>query len=50
MDLFLQNKCKIYAPTKYIVEIPVAFIIVPLFDRNNDFVTLELATGGINSK
>jgi hypothetical protein len=28
----------------------VAYIIVPLFDGNDDSVTLELATGGKKSK
>ncbi len=36
---------EIKAPTKYIVKILVAFIIVALFDGNNDFITLELETG-----
>ncbi len=45
-----KNKCEIKAPTKYIVTIPVAYITVPLFDRNNDSVILELATGGKKSK
>ncbi len=44
------NKCEIKAPTKYIVKISVACIIVPLFDRNDDSVTLELEKGGKNSK
>jgi hypothetical protein len=41
---------RIKAPTKYIVKIPLAYIIVPLFDRNDDSVMLELETGGKNSK
>ncbi len=41
-----KNKCEIKAPTKYIVKIPVAYIIVPLFDRNDDSFTLELEIGG----
>ncbi len=45
-----KHKCEIKAPTKYIVKIPVAYIIVLLFEGNNDSVTLELATGGKNSK
>jgi hypothetical protein len=39
---------KIKAPTKYIAKISVAYIVVPLFDGNNDSVMLELATGGKN--
>jgi hypothetical protein len=45
-----KNKCVIKAPTKYIIKIPVAYNIVPLFDGNNDSVSLELETGGKNSK
>ncbi len=45
-----KSKIEIIAPTKYIVEIPVAYIIVPLFDGNNDSVTLELKPGGKKSK
>jgi hypothetical protein len=45
-----KNKCEIKAPTKYIVKIPVACIILPLNDRNNDSITLELETGGKSSK
>jgi hypothetical protein len=43
-----KNKCEFKAPTKYIVKFPVECIIVPLFDGNNDSITLELATGGKN--
>jgi hypothetical protein len=45
-----RSKCEIKAPTKYIVTIPVAYIIVPLFDTNDDSVTLELKPGGKKSK
>ncbi len=45
-----KSKCEIKAPTKYNVKIPVAYIIVPLFDGNNAFVMLELETGGKKSK
>ncbi len=41
-----KNTCVIKTPTKYIVKIPVAYIIVPLFDGNNDSIMLELETGG----
>jgi hypothetical protein len=41
-----KNKCEIKAPTKYIVKIPVAYFIVPLFDGNNDSFTLEFELGG----
>ncbi len=41
-----KNKCEIKAPTNYIVKIPVAYIVVPLFDRKDDSVMLELETGG----
>ncbi len=49
-SVLTKNECVNKAPTKYIVKIPVAYIIVPLFDENNDSVTLELETGGNNSK
>ncbi len=45
-----KSKIEIIAPTKYIAEIPVAYIIVPLFDGNNDSVTLELKPGFKKSK
>ncbi len=41
-----KNKCVIKAPTKYIVQILVAYIIAPLFDGNNDSITLDLERGG----
>ncbi len=41
-----KNKCVIKAPTKYFVQIPVAYSIVPLFDGKDDSITLELETGG----
>jgi hypothetical protein len=41
-----KNKIEIIAPTKYVVKIPVEYIIVPLFDRNNDSIMLELKPGG----
>jgi hypothetical protein len=34
------------AKLKHIVKNPVAYIIVPLFDGNDDSVTLELKPGG----
>ncbi len=43
-----KSKCEIQAPTKYIVKILVAYNIVPFFDGNNDFVTLELKPGENN--
>jgi hypothetical protein len=43
-----KNKCEIKAPTNYIVKIPVAYIIVPLFDGNNNSIMLELKPGGKN--
>jgi hypothetical protein len=43
-----KSKCKIKAPTKYIVKISVAYIIVPLFDGNDDSIMLELKPGGKN--
>ncbi len=45
-----KSKCDIKAKTKYIVKIPVAYIIVPLFDRNDDSITLELKPGGKKAK
>jgi hypothetical protein len=45
-----KSKIEIIAPTKYIVKIPVAYIIVPLFDGNNDSITLELKQGGEKAK
>ncbi len=45
-----KNQCEIKAPTKFIVVIPVAYIIVPLFDGNNDSITLELETGEKKTK
>jgi hypothetical protein len=45
-SVLTKDKCEIKAPTMYIVKIPVAYIIVPLFDGNNDSVMLELETGG----
>ncbi len=45
-----KSKIGIIAPTKYIVEIPVVYIIVPLFDGNNDSIMLELKPGGKKAK
>jgi hypothetical protein len=42
-----KSKCE---PANYIVKIPVAYIIVPLFDKNNYSVTLELKPGRKKSK
>ncbi len=41
-----KSKCEIKATTKYIVKIPVEYIIVQLFDGNDDSITLELKPGG----
>ncbi len=43
-----KSKCEINAPAKSIVKIPVACIILPLFDGNNDSVRIKLASGGKN--
>jgi hypothetical protein len=45
-----KKKREIKAPTKYIVKIPVAYIIVPFFEGNNDSVMLEFKPGGKNQK
>jgi hypothetical protein len=45
-----KSKIDIIAPTKYIVKISVAYIIVPLFARNNDSITRELKPGEKKAK
>jgi hypothetical protein len=45
-----KSKCEIKAPTKNIVKLSVAYIIVPLFEENDDSIMLELKPDGKKSK